>query len=521
MDVWIVDARDIKDEDSFDKTLLYRTPKIDDFLKTKRDSLFFVTAPKGLGKTFVLKAKSILYVRDGIPLIHANMLVDKPGAGNIIFNKEKINLFSNIENWTNLWTISIYLACIKKLNLTNEISGSSKILDTILLSHANNITSIFKIILGFSVSDYFLTIETLNNIVAPFIEKHNSVLAAFIDNVDEYFEKHIICINNVSSVGGEISKDIWYFSQIGLIESVYQITSKNSHLKIFASIRKEVFFRLSDLDSRSLQYMGSGIELNYSKDEIQDIFILNIKKESDDRLVFPTLKNSKPILSFLGIDMFTSRYVEGKSETAFDYLYRHTFQRPRDLMLIGREISQISPPQRSVEKLQELVNAIATFIAKEYIAEIHQHIEQIDYDKLFGLIDSNILTKQKAKEICSAYNGDMCNAKNCKTCEASHVFCAMYSVGLLGIVSDNLVSKEKIQEFLPSGLKTFEYSHKLRDSDYYLIHPCLYGLIIKNNKNFNPNKINIVAPGHWCPTINQINSIGYRYKSLKSCQQNS
>ena len=26
---------------------------------------------------------------------------------------------------------------------------------------------------------------------------------------------------------------------------------------------------------------------------------------------------------------------------------------------------------------------------------------------------------------------------------------------------------------------------------------------------------------HWCPTINQINSIGYRYKSLKSCQQNS
>lgn len=497
MNLWNVDAGDISDDGSFDKSLLYRTPLIDDFLVTKRDNLFFVTAPKGLGKTFVLKAKSILYIRDGIPMIHANILADKPGAGNIIFSKKKINLFSNIENWTNLWTLSIYIAVIKRLNKESEVIGSSSIVDFLLSSHAINITSIFKIILGLSPSDFFLAVDALNNVIAPFVESHNSVLAAFIDNVDEYFEKHISSSAVGPSVGGEVSKDIWYLSQMGLIESIYQITSKNPHLKLFASIRREVFLRVSETDSRSLQYKGSGIELSYTKEQIKDIFILNIGKEKNERLFYPELRDKNPIMSFLGIDTFSSRYVEGKSEKAFDYLYRHTLQRPRDLMLIGRKISQTMVRERTVEILQELVNATATEIAQQYIVEISPHMDYIDYEKFFKLIDSNILTRQKLKDICSNYNGDLCNGKKCKECVANHVFCGLYSVGLLGYVADNLVTKEKVQKFLPSGLKSFDYKSKLPESDYYLIHPCLYGLILSFNiKNFKPNRTNIVAPGY-------------------------
>ncbi len=112
---WIVDARDIRDEEAFDYGLLLRTHDIEDFLFEKRDNIFFVMAPKGLGKTFVLKAKSISYTRDGIPLIHDNMLVDKPGSPSIVFNKDKLSLFSSYQNWVNLWSISIGLSILKKL----------------------------------------------------------------------------------------------------------------------------------------------------------------------------------------------------------------------------------------------------------------------------------------------------------------------------------------------------------------------------------------------------------------------
>ena len=114
MGVWNVDAGDIRDEVSFDYNLLYRTNQIIDFIEAQKDRIFFVTGTKGFGKTFVLKAKSISYTRDGIPLIHANILVDKPGVGSVVFDKEKLNLFKSMQNWSNLWTLSISLALVKK-----------------------------------------------------------------------------------------------------------------------------------------------------------------------------------------------------------------------------------------------------------------------------------------------------------------------------------------------------------------------------------------------------------------------
>ena len=65
MRAWTVDADDIRVAEDFDESLLHRTPEIDAFLTPGRDDKFIVIGTKGFGKTLLLKAKRILYQREG------------------------------------------------------------------------------------------------------------------------------------------------------------------------------------------------------------------------------------------------------------------------------------------------------------------------------------------------------------------------------------------------------------------------------------------------------------------------
>ena len=65
MRAWTVDADDIRVAEDFDESLLHRTPEIDAFLTPDRDDKFIVIGTKGFGKTLLLKAKRVLYQREG------------------------------------------------------------------------------------------------------------------------------------------------------------------------------------------------------------------------------------------------------------------------------------------------------------------------------------------------------------------------------------------------------------------------------------------------------------------------
>ena len=66
-----------------------------------------------------------------------------------------------------------------------------------------------------------------------------SPLTIFIDGIDEYFNKHVEDLPINASVTGELSPEVWYFAQLGLVEVADQMRRINHHLKIFAAIRKE------------------------------------------------------------------------------------------------------------------------------------------------------------------------------------------------------------------------------------------------------------------------------------------
>lgn len=197
-----------------------------------------------------------------------------------------------------------------------------------------------------------------------------------------------------------------------------------------------------------------------------------------------------------------------ENETPFDYIFRHTLMRPRDLMLIGNKIVSCKPPalrnpetKEGMETLKELVNAAGTEIAEQYLPEVLPHltIKREDLDNVFKLIDSNVLDAQKTKEICMKFNGNdaICLQNKCKECNGKrHIFCELYKIGLLGYVHLKPTSKDEyVQKFSSVGENTFQDVRLLPLSSHYLIHPILDGLIRRANERYKHqiNDVNIVG----------------------------
>jgi hypothetical protein len=87
------------------------------------------------------------------------------------------------------------------------------------------------------------------------------------------------------SVTGELSPNVWYFAQLGLVEVAYQLRRVNHHLKVFAAIRKEAYARLPQRTAMSQQYRGSAVDIAYSPESLREIFVNNIRLVKSDRMV--------------------------------------------------------------------------------------------------------------------------------------------------------------------------------------------------------------------------------------------
>jgi hypothetical protein len=61
------------------------------------------------------------------------------------------------------------------------------------------------------------TTETDGHLV-PRLRALNVPVALFIDGVDEYFNKHVGDAPANATVTGELSRNVWFFAQLGLVE---------------------------------------------------------------------------------------------------------------------------------------------------------------------------------------------------------------------------------------------------------------------------------------------------------------
>jgi class 3 adenylate cyclase len=486
MRAWTVDADDIRVAEDFDESLLHRTPEIEGFLNPDRDDKFIVIGTKGFGKTLLLKAKRILYQRQGLATcLPSGNLLDKP-IGDKIFSRESIAFFAASPlPWSKLWLAAIAMAALKHVGAEGGLKVNAKLGNLVRDAQLLSVIDHFVRLLDLAPGDLQRIATDVDGHLVPRLRAIKSPVTMFIDGIDEYFSKHIEDVSTNPSVTGELSPDVWYFSQIGLVEVAYQIRRINHHIKVFAAIRKEAYARLPQRTAMSQQYRGTAVDLGYTPESLREIFVNNIRLVKPDRMVLQERIKTNPLESFLGRDHVVDTYTR-EQEDVFEYLCRHTLMRPRDLMTIGERLVALRPDERRNEhRFKETVVQAATEIAHEYLAEIAPYIGSLDLHEIFRRVPGHILTRAEAEALV----GDPSSEPGR---DGLH---ALYRVGLLGYVQHDLARGEWRQRFLHPGEATLDPDGVLPPATHYLIHPILYGVIGRNNPDFlqRIDRMNIVG----------------------------
>ena len=192
MRAWTVDADDIRVAEDFDESLLHRTPEIDGFLTPGRDDKFIVIGTKGFGKTLLLKAKRILYQREGHAIcLPSGNLLDKP-IGDKIFSRESIAFFAASPlPWSKVWLAAIAVAVLKHVGAAGGLKVNARLSGLIGDAQLHSVIDHFVRLLDFTPSELQRIATDTDGHLVPRLRAIKSPLTIFIDGIDEYFNKHL------------------------------------------------------------------------------------------------------------------------------------------------------------------------------------------------------------------------------------------------------------------------------------------------------------------------------------------
>ncbi len=299
--------------------------------------------------------------------------------------------------------------------------------------------------------------------------------------------------------------NIWQYLQLGLILAVSKIkTDFNGLIEVYFAIREEAFScETGLLGEHARKIVDITQELWYTKEEHKQIFYDCIKFQQDEFLYNPVLKKTENRLedAFVGVSYLCHPYVLGKEETIFDCIYRHSFDRTRDIQEYGemltknmqyiRNCNTVLERGEEVKKLIENKAAELAFSDKKEKTTKNQsyYVEKIkllpnywsdsDNFKSFILIfTKNLMFGREAREICKQFNcKDKC-ANECKNCNVlHHPFSILYKLGMVGRI--NMFSNwrcEVVQDFIDSKDVTYikeEDMINLNEDTIYMLHPAL------------------------------------------------
>jgi class 3 adenylate cyclase len=488
---WTVDADDIKIAEDFDDAVVHKPPWLEAFLTPGGDDKFIVVGTKGFGKTLLLKAKRIRYQStDGVRCFPENALLDKP-IGDKIFSKDMLEIYAHsTEWWAKVWLISVAATVLKRLDTLDDLRVNPRLAALLADRRLNGVIDHFVNLLDLPRHELHRCATDVDNALVPRLRALNTPVAIFIDNVDEYFNKHVRAVGRASDTG-EVSPSIWYFAQMGLVEVAYQLRRVNHHLKVFAAVRKEAFLKFDEMTSMVQQYRGSAIDIQYPAESLREIFINNIRREKDRNLIEPEALRTDPLQAFLGHTTVPNPFTH-EEEDVFDFVARHTLRRPRDFMTIGQKLSDLRPQERRVrERFLEVVSQGASEIAAEYLNEIAPYLGNVELPKVLARLHSNVLRRQEVEDIFLEHNSAVSSD------EMEHIFCMLFRAGLLGHVITHHVTGKPVQRFLPPGEEIFQPDGSLPSSTHYLVHPILNGMIARLNPGYveRIDRVNIIGNG--------------------------
>lgn len=388
---WFNDASkfEIKNEDNIVKNNL-----VDDFLNDDRK--LFIVAPKGMGKTLLLSAKSIRFKnRQAYVCLPRNRLVFGIWSVRATLSFEELVPFQSQKIWEKVWMLAlctvIINGCKKDIDIPSELKE--------LVQDSDDLNYVFSSLItnGKQVIEKLLS-KNIDNILLNAISHLQGVtqIAVFIDSIDEtlirdFYDDH----------------EMWVNCQVALMLAIRQICQSNNHVKIYSSIQGEAYNQYTGLFKRQLDAFCT--EIKYSKSELLEIFETYINLTPVDRLSSPN--SDDPCEMFIGfkniehpfannlasqnkeehdVEKIIRHKEEPVYESAFDFLIRHTLMRPRELVSVGEHLYGMKNEDRmNSDTFRQVVNDEGNKFVQEYLKETG--IDIIDVKRFCELIQKNVL----------------------------------------------------------------------------------------------------------------------------------
>src|ERR1700741_555186 len=114
MQPWIIDARELDINEPVERDQILSTPAIEDFLDFDNKNKTVVAAPKGCGKTLLIKYKRHSYEDRGYLLIPQNTMVDVgPGTAPSLSRDQVAYMLEERDFWATIWEFAIALSLVK------------------------------------------------------------------------------------------------------------------------------------------------------------------------------------------------------------------------------------------------------------------------------------------------------------------------------------------------------------------------------------------------------------------------
>ncbi len=456
MPAWVEDAQqltELRDLNSSQTSVLLRTAEVEEFLSNVALSSHALVAPKGFGKTFVLKLKRISLQESDYRCFPLSPIVDRPSNKPPILPNEIINILENSDNWETLWNVAFSICLIKGFQDDDDVHKQlTKLLATADLPstlvtilthpHINRPFDILHDCLAAQRNEIFLIMRAAQQVTRIFATIHKKA-GIFVDNIDEYLIHYI----NFSYVRRNDVHErfvrIWHAGQIGAWLALRRLHGINPHVRIFVSIRKEAYQHAAQHEPQFSNLRSFRRELRYRMEDIKQIIENNISIVPKSDLV--DKNNSNPMLRFLGPqNEFVANIGTAKQERAMDYWIRHCSLRPRDAVVIGKEISLIGVKRRNQQEIRTAINAASAERVETLFNEVAPFFSSLYPDLFPQVIKSNVLSYKEIVQAAQNYADIACGQYDVDSEAVQHPFCALYSLGLVGTVQQSRDNPAKL-----------------------------------------------------------------------------
>ena len=490
MCVWVEDADNL-DINSWQLGVLYTNRAIESYLDSQGKQLG-IAGVKGQGKTFLIKVKRKKIAKDpSIICLPHDQMVDSIDSSFYIDNS-LFNYLVDYNVWVNLWKYAICVTLLQHSEIETptiaELKLCAETQKQIGYFNPNFTPSIILCnLLHLKIKDFKKALEDTGTLMNAIGIIHSGV-CLFFDRIEQGLTGYFASGNADSRMPARARiKDFWVYGQYALAEAAYDIRNKNSHIKIYYTIRQEAinWDKIPNTD-KARNISATITTLNYSKADLYEMYRVYIQNEKDENLFCPDVKMEKPSKAFLGMEELEHGYVINAKEQVFDYIYRHSFHRPYDIMKICRSL--YCDKSHETKRIRHIVNIHSDELFHMYLRELELFIPYTieEIENLVRNIPGNVIDLDLIQMACRAFflNGKKTKricGETCEACDYSLPFSTLYSLGLIGKIKQSEADKVPKQDFMNigDGLKI----KPLPKSELYFLHPSLSNFVREKRKD--------------------------------------